>query len=88
MARAASESDRRDSVSFKTIYNCRQLKFENIILLLFFKIFDPYPTVFDPFDSSKMVLNPKKKDFSILDNILKNFPSVEDMTLAQVQNLP
>eukprot|EP00026_Physarum_polycephalum_P002462 Phypoly_transcript_02469.p1 GENE.Phypoly_transcript_02469~~Phypoly_transcript_02469.p1 ORF type:complete len:782 (-),score=119.65 Phypoly_transcript_02469:460-2742(-) len=46
-------------------------------------IFDPYPTVFDPFDSNIMVLNPSKKDFSKLDQILTKFPSVEDMTMAQ-----
>lgn len=51
------------------------------------EIFEPFPTVFDPFDSNKVILNPKKKDFNVLDNILRKFPSVEDMTLAQVRFL-
>ncbi len=48
------------------------------------KIFDPYPTVFDPLDSEKLILSPSKKDFATLKNILAKFPSIEELTMAQV----
>jgi len=45
-------------------------------------IFDPFPVVFDPQDKSKKVIDPEKKDFVLVQNLLNSMPSVEQMTQA------
>jgi len=46
-------------------------------------IFEPYPTIFDPKDPKKMILDPKNKDFTQVTAILTKFPSVEMMSQAK-----
>jgi len=46
-------------------------------------IFDPFPTVFDPNDRSKKILDPTRKDFDLIQKLLDSMPSVEEMTQAK-----
>jgi len=46
-------------------------------------IFEPFPTIFDPKDAKKMILDPKNKNFDKAIEILSRFPSVEAMSQAK-----
>jgi len=46
-------------------------------------IFDPFPSVFDPANPKNMILDPKSKNFNLIQHLLKVMPSVEQMANAK-----
>jgi hypothetical protein len=44
------------------------------------RILSPYPSVVDPRDPKKLALNPKSPDNKLLQDVLRNFPSVRVLT--------
>jgi len=46
-------------------------------------IFEPFPSVFDPVNPKNMVLDPKSRNFTLVQHLLKVMPSVEQMANAK-----
>lgn len=42
-------------------------------------IFDPFPTIIDPKDSTKLALSPEKKDFNLVKSVMDKFLPMEEM---------
>lgn len=46
-------------------------------------IFDPFPTIFDIDDSSKIILDAENKNYELVNTILKKMPSIESITQSK-----
>uniref|UniRef100_A0A6B2L6R2 Poly [ADP-ribose] polymerase n=1 Tax=Arcella intermedia TaxID=1963864 RepID=A0A6B2L6R2_9EUKA len=72
----ATEAEVVDLLVCMTVFAVKNTSRRNLI-------FDPYPLVFDPNNKSIKLLDPEKKDFNKVEQLLNLLPSVEKMTQAK-----